>query len=222
MTKMTVGGGLVISMAMALWGCNIETCEHGAVCDQRDDPPPEIDDGKGNGPSQTEQCLNYCERLNICGAPQAKDFDACVKDCKVRFDRLPEQTAERCSCIPKSRCEDVIEGRCSHDAGSGGTSGGSAAGGASSKGGSRSSGGAAASGGSHVSGSSPATGGTSGLGGSPSEGGASCGGSAGTTGGSSGASGGSAGAGGETPGDACTCDCNCPAAQTCVNGFCAG
>jgi hypothetical protein len=243
MAKMTVAGGFLVSVAMALSGCNIENCEQGAVCEHDDDQPPAVG-GKSSVSSQSEsqQCLNYCDRLSICGAPQAKDFDACVKDCKVRFARLPEQTAELCACISSSRCDDAIEGRCSTSSGAGGSSGGSAAGGSSSKGGAPSSGGSSgtvgshalggsqgsggsqasggsSSGGAQASGGSPGSGGTSGSGGSPIDAGASCGAAAGTTGGSDG---GLAGAGGDTSGVACTCDCQCQSPQTCVNGSCAG
>ena len=219
-----LGGSIVTSVA----GCNIENCERGAYCGERADK-----DYEDENADEHEQCLHYCERLSVCGAPQARDFDECVEACEDRFDELPEETAELCACTPRSRCEDVIDGRCS-DGGSGGQSGS----GGTSSGGSPSQGGAYATGGSSNNGGSPETGGSSNNGGSttggaPSTGGAPhTGGSHSTGGSTTGGSGGSdtggsgggdtGGAGGEDPGTPCTCSCQCPSGESCVSGYCAG
>jgi hypothetical protein len=154
--------------------------------------------------------------MSVCGAPQATDFQDCIDACEARFELLPQQTARLCECIPRSRCEDVIDGRCT-DPGSGGSSG---TGGSQSTGGSPSYGGSQASGGSDAGG-SPGTGGT-GAGGSPETGGSPGTGGAPETGGTS--TGGSAtgGAGGENPEIPCTVNCECPSGQTCVDGYCSG
>lgn len=216
-----LGSLLGISVAMSVGGCSIENCEKGAHCTDGFG-----DDDDDDGDSEHEQCLELCERMSVCGAPQAKDFDDCVDACEARFQVLPEQTAELCECIPRSRCEDVIDGRCT-EPGSGGTSGtgGTHSGGSHSTGGSSGdagspsggtdTGGSAGTGGSSGTGGSPETGGSPGTGGSPETGGTSSGGSA--TGGA-----GTGGAGGEDPGIACTCSCQCPSGETCVDGYCSG
>jgi hypothetical protein len=211
MSRMMMLGSLLgISVAMFVGGCNIENCERGAHCM----------DGEGDGDKddgdEHEQCLQFCERMSVCGAPQANDFQACIAACEDRFEVLPQQTARLCECIPRSRCEDVIDGRCT-DTGSGGSSG---TGGSHSTGGSSSQGGSNPSGGSDGGG-SPGTGGSSGNGGSAETGGSPGTGGAPETGGMS--TGGSAtgGAGGE-PGIPCTVNCECPSGQTCVDGYCSG
>lgn len=239
MSKYVLSGGIVAWLALAAGGCTIETCEQGAVCDKGDeigDAPERGGESNVGVHDETDQCLSYCDRLSVCGAPQAADFDACVNACKVRFERLPEQTAELCACIPHSRCEDVNEGRCSDDSGAGGTSGSTGSGGSSSAGsqstGGTSNGGSHASGGSATTGTHASTGGSQSTGGSPGSGGASgggtpaaagsaCGGTAGEEGEAAGEAGG-IGAGGEPSALACTCDCDCPAPQTCDYGYCAG
>jgi len=239
MSKYVLSGGIAAWLALATGGCTIENCEQGAVCDKGDEigeSPERGGEGNASGHDENDQCLSYCDRLSVCGAPQAADFDACVNACKVRFERLPEQTAELCACIPQSRCEDVNEGRCSDASGAGGTASG--AGGSSSTGGSPSTGGTS-SGGSHASGGSATTGTHSGTGGSASTGGTSasggvpgsggtaavagsaCGGTAGADGEAAGEAGG-IGAAGEPSAVACTCDCDCPEPQTCDYGYCVG
>jgi hypothetical protein len=203
MSRMTLlGSFLGLSFAMSVSGCTITTCEEGADCDGNDHGGRDDDD------DEHEQCVSYCGRLSVCGAPQARDFDDCVEACEDRLEALPERTAELCACAERSRCEDVIDGRCT-EPGSGGQGGS----GGSSYGGSTSQGGA------------PGKGGTS-SGGAPSNGGSSSGGW--TTGGTSSGTGGSSeggsdagGAGGEDPGFACTCSCQCPSGQSCVSGYCA-
>lgn len=153
-------------------GCEITTCEEGAVCTDED------------GTQRSEQessCVLYCGRLSVCGASQAEDFDDCVEACQERFERLPEQTAELCECAPWSRCEDVLEGRCSegpppgggggNGGGSGGTNGCGAPGGCSSGGG-PSSGGAGVGTGGSAPGSGGAPNHSGGAGGTPSQAGA--------------------------------------------------
>lgn len=242
MVRIIFGGLVVVGLATALSGCVIENCEEGANC--TDDAGSANGPGKGHA-DETEQCMGYCDRLSVCGAPQAADFDACVKACEVRFEKLPEQTADLCACIVRSRCEDAVEGRCS-GGGAGGSSssgGSSASGGTAGKGGTSSSGGASGSGGGTSTGGAPSTGGTSSSGGSSSTGGShAVGGS--SNGGSSGSSAGSGaggsaagapctagaagdpgeagGANGEAPPLSCTCDCDCLAPQTCVEGYCTG
>jgi len=242
MSKFVLSAGMVVGFALVAGGCTIETCEQGAVCDKGEQSPdlPELGGESNVSPhDETEQCLGYCDRLSVCGAPQAEDFDACVNACKVRFEHVPEQTAHLCSCIPSSRCEDVIDGRCSDDSGTGGTSGSTGAGGASSTGGSHSTGGSAtggstssggsattgphsSSGGAAASGGSATHGGASGSGAAPGEAGAPC---AGTMSGGAGepaSESGGTGAGGDGSAEACTCDCDCPEPQTCEAGYCAG
>ena len=204
MSRMMMLGSLLgISVAMSVGGCNIENCERGAHC-----MDGEGDDDKDDR-DEHEECLQFCERMSVCGAPQANDFQACIVACEDRFEVLPQQTARLCECIPRSRCEDVIDGRCTDtgSAGSSGTGGSHSTGGSSSYGGSHSSGGSDAGG-------SPGTGG-SGTGGSPETGGTSTGGSA--TGGT-----GTGGAGGENPQIPCTVNCECPSGETCVDGYCSG
>jgi hypothetical protein len=239
MSKFFLSGATVVWFALAVGGCTIETCEQGAVCDKGDDSPdlPELG-GESNVSSHdaTEQCLGYCDRLSVCGAPQAENFDACVSACKVRFENVPEQTARLCACIPRSRCDDVVEGRCSDDSGTGGTSGSTGAGGSPNSGGSSSTGGSSSagshasggtatidthssSGGSQSTGGSGTNGGASGSGAAPAEAGSSCGAMSGGAGEASGETGGT-GAGGESAGLACTCDCDCPEPQLCEAGYC--
>lgn len=240
MSRLILSGGMVACFVLAVGGCTIENCEQGAVCEKSDPQPepPEIGgDSNVSAPSQTDQCLGYCDRLSVCGAPQANDFDGCVKACKVRFEKLPKQTADLCACIPSSRCEDVVEGRCSDDSGSGGTSsstgsgggpgkgGSSSTGGSSSGGSSQSNGGTATTGTHSTSGGAPASGGSAtsggaGSGAAPAEAG-SCGAMSSAAGDSSGDAGG-IGAGGEGAAQACTCDCDCPEPQTCEYGYCSG
>jgi hypothetical protein len=227
-----LGGSIATSVA----GCNIENCEKGAYCGEGISKGRERDND-----DEHEQCLHYCERLSVCGAPQARDFDDCVDACEERFDELPEETADLCACIPRSRCEDVIDGRCTGSGGhggSGGTSatggspgqGGYATGGTSNNGGSPETGGTSNNGGSPETGGSGGTSGASGAGGSGETGGASTGGTSHTggshsTGGSAagGSSGGdTGGAGGEDPGTPCTCSCQCLSGQSCVSGYCTG
>jgi hypothetical protein len=223
MSKWLMIGFLGCSVATTVAGCNIENCEKGAFCGDGS-RAGDWDDGG----DEHEQCVHYCERLSICGAPQARDFDECVESCEDRFDRLPEQTAELCACTPRSRCEDVIDGRCTPTGGQGGTGGTSATGGSPSYGGASTTGGSSNNGGSPETGGSPATGGSWATGGSPSNGGASSAGGSPATGGSTaGGSGGSSGgdtggAGGEDPGTPCTCSCQCPSGQSCVSGYCSG
>ena len=236
MSKTMLGLAWVLSMAMPMSGCTIETCEEGADCT----------DGGGAGPweqpkndHETELCLGYCNRLNVCGAPQAADFDGCVAACEKRFEKLPDETEKLCSCMVDSLCEDAVEGRCTPKTPGDGTGGSHSAGGGSSTGGTHSTGGASSpgsggtstatggssdgSGGSSgtATGGSPATGGSTSTGGSmSSEGGAACGGeTSGDAGESSSAGTGPAGTGGEES-VACTCDCQCPAEQACVDGYC--
>jgi hypothetical protein len=210
---MMLGSLLGISAAMSVGGCNIENCEKGAHCmDGFDD-----DDDDDDGASEHEQCLALCERMSICGAPQARDFEKCVDACEDRFEVLPQQTAELCACIPRSRCEDVIDGRCTApgSGGAGGT-GGSQANGGSGHGGTYTTGGSDAGG-------SPTTGGSPGTGGSAETGGSDSGGSSGSsTGGSSTGGTSSGGGGGEDPGTPCTCNCQCPSGESCVDGYCSG
>lgn len=234
MSKTMTGLALVLSLGAPMSGCNIENCEQGADCTddvEKWEPP----DSRG-----TQQCLAYCNRLNVCGAPQAEDFDGCVAACEVRFEKLPRETAELCACITESRCEDAIDGRCTPPGdGAGGSHGGGAGqGGSSTSGGSSSTGGSTSSTGGSSNGSggssgSTQTGGSSGTGGTPSSGGSSasagtaaCSGepSAGSAGDSSsaGTGAGPGGAGGDDPGVACTCDCDCTAEQACVDGYCSG
>ncbi len=228
MSKWMMIGFLGCSVATSVAGCNIENCEKGAYCG---------DGSKSTGwdkdSDERDQCMHYCERLSICGAPQARDFDECVNTCEDRFERLPEETAELCACTPRSRCEDVIDGRCTPSDGHGGSGGTSATGGSPGQGGATSTGGSSNNGGSPETGGSPATGGTWATGGSPSSGGAYTTGGSPATGGSStggtssGGSGGSSGsdaggAGGEEPGTPCTCSCQCPSGQSCVSGYCSG
>ena len=241
MSKFVLSAGMVVGFALVAGGCTIETCEQGAVCDKGEQSPdlPELGGESNVSPhDETEQCLGYCDRLSVCGAPQAEDFDACVNACKVRFEHVPEQTARLCSCIPSSRCEDVIDGRCSDDSGTGGTSGSTGAGGASSTGGSHSTGGSStggsstggstssgphsSSGGAAASGGSATNGGASGSGAAPGEAGAPCGGTMSGGAGEPASEPGGTGAGGDGSPEACTCDCDCPEPQTCEAGYCAG
>lgn len=236
----TVPAGAAVS------GCNI--CEDGAQCSDGGSG----DAGQSTSQSQKQQCLNYCDRLSVCGASQAKDFDACVNSCETRFQELPAETAQLCACIPASLCEDAVEGRCTPGTTStGGTSssGGSpGSGGTHATAGSGGSGDAASTGGAHVNGGTGGSGNASSSGGSDS--GSATGGSGGSSAGSSGhagapatggTAGGSAACGGAASGSAgemssagadlggsgngsglaCTCDCQCPAAETCVDGHCA-
>ncbi len=241
MSKTMLGLAWVLSMAMPMSGCTIETCEEGADCT----------DGGGAGPwdppsnhDETELCLGYCNRLNVCGAPQAADFDACVAACEKRFEKLPDETEKLCTCMVDSLCEDAVQGRCTPKTPGDGTGGSHSAGGGSSTGGTQSTGGTHSTGGSSSPGSggtssatggssngsggssgtatggSPPTGGSTSTGGSmSSEGGAACGGeTSGDAGESSSAGTGPAGAGGD--GIACTCDCQCAAEEACVDGYC--
>jgi hypothetical protein len=208
MSRMTLlGSFLGLSFALSVSGCNITTCEEGADCDGKDH-----DGDSDDNDDEHEQCVSYCGRLSVCGAPQARDFEACVEACEERFEVLPERTAELCACAEQSRCEDVIDGRCT-EPGTGGQGGS----GGSSYGGSTSQGGAPGNGGSS-SGGSPSNGGSNSSGGSYTNGGSnSSGGSSSGTGGSD-----AGGAGGEDPGIACTCSCQCPSGQSCVSGYCTG
>lgn len=241
MSKTMLGLAWVLSMAMPMSGCTIETCEEGADCADGGGAPPE----KSSNHDETEQCLGYCNRLNVCGAPQAADLDACVAACEKRFEKLPDETAELCSCMVDSLCEDAVEGRCTPKAPGDGAGGSHSTGGGSSTGGTHSAGGTHSTGGSSTSGSggssssaggassgsggsagaaaggTPGAGGTSSGGSASSEGGAACGGDmSGEAGESSSAGTGPAGAGGDEI--ACTCDCQCPSEQTCVDGYCSG
>lgn len=160
-------------------GCEISHCEQGAVCTDED----EDDRGDQHGIDPRVLCIAYCDRLDVCGAPQADDFDECVESCEERFDRSPERTLALCECAESSRCADVIEGRCTSKGtgtagkGSGGRSneggstnvsggpsaGGSTAGGASAAGGPGSVAGSStggAPGGAGSSGTGPGSGGT--------------------------------------------------------------
>ena len=217
MSRMVMLGSLLgISVAMSVGGCNIETCETGAHCMDGQKGDDDDDDGE----SEHDQCLALCERMSVCGAPQARDLDDCIDACEDRFEVLPAQTAELCECIPRSRCEDVIDGRCTDpgSGGSGGTGGSHATGG---------SGHGGTTGGSDAGG-SPTTGGSSGTGGSAETGGSDSGGSSGSstggssTGGSTTGGTSSGGGGGEDPGTPCTCSCQCPSGETCVEGYCSG
>lgn len=183
----TVPAGTAVS------GCNI--CEDGAQCSDAGSG----DAGQSTNQSQKQQCLNYCDRLSVCGASQAKDFDACVNSCQTRFRELPAETAQLCACIPASLCEDAVEGRC--------TPATTSSGGTSSTGGSPGSGGTHATGGSGGSGilatggsgEAASTGGTHATGGTGGSGNASSSGGSGNgpaTGGSGGSSAGSSGHGG--------------------------
>ena len=218
-----------VALGASVSGCNI--CEEGAQCGG------DNEGGKaGTSKSQADQCLAYCDRLNICGASQASDLDACVKACEARFQRLPEQTAALCACIPDSRCEDAVEGRCSDQSSAAGTGGASSTGGASGTGGTHATGGSSATGGTHATGGSNATGGSSHGGASASGGtsassggssggaagsaGASCGGTAGDASGGSSAGADIGAAGGGDQPTACTCDCQCAAPELCVDGYC--
>lgn len=231
MSKWMMVGLLGCSIATSVAGCNIENCEKGAFCGDGSSTGGDWD----NNGEEHAQCLDYCDRLSVCGAPQAKDFDECVTACEDRFDRLPEEMGELCSCTPRSRCEDVVEGRCTPGSGGQGGSGGTSAtggspgnggnpstggssnnGGSPETGGSSSTGGSWTTGGSSSTGGSPATGGTSHTGGSHSTGGSTTGGSGGTGGSDAG------GAGGEEPGTPCTCSCQCLSGQSCVSGYCSG
>jgi uncharacterized membrane protein YgcG len=144
-------------------GCNIETCEEGAVCGD--------DSKKDHG--EDKQCAVYCARVTICD-PNAVEFNDCVDTCESGFESDPEATAQLCACAEWSTCSDIVGGHCSAKPGTGGTSG---------------------SGGS-------ATGGTS-------AGGTSAGGT------------GAGGSGATDAGTACAHDCDCPAGENCVSGYCA-
>jgi hypothetical protein len=216
MVKTIVMGSLLgVWFAMATTGCEIHSCEEGAVCS---------DTGHGDAPDfdERELCIQYCARVSVCGGPQADDIDECIDACEDRFDFLPEETRELCECAPRSSCEDVNDGRCS-DPGAGGSGGrgGSSAGGSANHGGTTSTGGSSTQGGSSSGGSSaggaPSTGGAS-AGGAPSTGGSSSGGSASCTGGTSSGGTDAGGAGGDT--GACDCDCDCASGERCVDGAC--
>jgi len=275
MSRIVAGVMLALSIGAAATGCMVEDCDPSwETC--HDQPRYEYVDYTGgttnsgttygNGSrtyNEDTLCVEYCDRLSVCGASQARDLSSCVAACKDRFARLPQQTAELCACIPQSRCEDAVEGRCSPDtSGTGGsaTAGGGGApgapgqtssGAASGNGVTAGTGGSSASsasagqagsssmhggygrgGASHgtggsapVSGSAGMTsasgaGGThSGSGGTPAAAGASCEPSA-STAGEAPSEAGQAGAPQTEPGIACTCDCQCPGAQRCIDGYC--
>lgn len=100
-------------------GCEISHCERGAVCSDFN----EDDEAAAGERDPRALCTAYCDRLDVCGGPQAEDFDDCVDACEKRFERTPERTRELCECAEWSRCADVVEGRCTDPApGSGGTS----------------------------------------------------------------------------------------------------
>jgi hypothetical protein len=290
MSRFVAVAFLALSIGAAATGCTEENCDpNWQDCHEG---PPQYSytgyvGGTSSGSSQSfgdenQQCLNYCNRLSVCGAPQAQDFDTCVSDCKVRFERLPQQTAELCACIPQSRCEDAVEGRCSSGTSGGGGTGGTSAvpasgspgtpsqqgtgdtgdtygngaapgsGGSSPSNGSAGKGGGPAPGTQGVGGGSPeggspgnaaaggtapaATGGSStgaagkasGTGGTPAAGGSSaagtsCGAMSGTSGGPAKGEGGEAGESEPVHhGAACTCDCQCPVPEKCLNGYCGG
>lgn len=152
------------------------------------------DDSKHAG--DDKQCAVYCARVTICD-PHAVEFSDCVDTCESGFETDPEITAQLCACAEWSSCEDITSGHCSAKPnGSGGNgSGGSNTGG-------QSSGGTSA-GGTNAGGTS--AGGTS-------AGGASGSGSGGSSTGGSGAT---------DAGTACAHDCDCPALEECVGGYCA-
>ncbi len=172
-------------------GCDNTHCEEGAVCL----------DGEETEELRADECLMYCARLSTCDAPQADDFERCVKHCQKRFREAPRETAELCACAEWSRCEDLVQGRCSPHPGAGG-SGGQGAGGH----GGQASGGTAGStcGGTAGSGGAGAAGGTSGSGAN-----------AGT-----GPDAGVAGSAGTGSPPACTRDCDCPLPDFCRGGVC--
>jgi hypothetical protein len=275
MSRIVAGVVLALSIGAAATGCMVEDCDPSwQTC--HDQPRYEYVDYTGgttnsgntygNGSrtyNEDNLCVEYCDRLSVCGASQARDLSSCVAACKDRFARLPQQTAELCACIPQSRCEDAVEGRCSPDtSGTGGsaTAGGGGAPGApgqTSSGAASGNGVTAGTGGSSTSSASAGQAGSSSMHGGYGRGGASHGtggsapvsGSAGTTSGSgvggthSGSGGtpaaagascdpspgtageapseaGQAGAPQAEPGIACTCDCQCPGAQRCIDGYC--
>lgn len=176
--------------------CEIHTCEEGATC--REDDWDDDDHARA-------ECTTYCGRLSVCGAKQARDFEACVDSCRDRYERLPEETHRLCSCAPVSSCGDVIEGRCTPPGndGSGGTCNACNSGGAPN--GNPNGGGAATD---ATSASGGSTAGLGGTGAAPSSGG-------------TGAAPSSAGNGtaGE-PGMSCVASCDCPSGQSCVSGYC--
>lgn len=274
MSRIVAGVVLALSIGAAATGCMVENCDPSwETC--HDQPRYEYVDYTGgttnsgntygNGSrtyNEDNLCVEYCDRLSVCGASQARDLSSCVAACKDRFARLPQQTAELCACIPQSRCEDAVEGRCSPDtSGTGGsaTAGGGAPGapGQTSSGAASGNVGAAGTGGSSASsasagqagsssmhggygrggashgagGSAPVSGsagmtsaggagGThSGSGGTPAAAGASCEPSA-STAGEAPSEAGQAGAPQTEPGIACTCDCQCPGVQRCIDGYC--
>lgn len=273
MSRFVAGVTLALSIGAAATGCMVEDCDPSWEC--HDQPRYEYGDSAGgsttygntygNGSrtyNEDNLCTEYCDRLSVCGASQARDLTSCIAACKDRFARLPQQTAELCACIPQSRCEDAVEGRCSPDtSGTGGsaTGGGGGAPGQSSSGAAPGSGEPAGNGGSAAPAPS-STGGHAGLASShggygrggasnAAAGSASIAGSGGTTsangaGGSRPGAGGTAASAGTScdpapgtageapseagqagapqsePGLACTCDCQCPGAQRCVDGYC--
>jgi hypothetical protein len=152
----------------------------------------EDEDKRGVG-DERSQCVAYCGRISVCGGPRADNLEGCIDACEQRFRALPEETAALCACAPRSACSDVNEGRCSEGSpGSGAGAGGSGV--ASGAGGT-----ASGAGGGYSAGGNSSTGGAS----------------AGT--GSSGGASVDAGHGSGTP---CVRDCDCPANETCIAGFC--
>ena len=191
-----MGASLFVLALLSGSGCNNTNCEQGAYCG---DGEPQLKRPGGR------ECLMLCGQLALCDAPQARDFNACVADCEVRFESEPEETAMLCACAEWSSCEDITKNRCSdRPHGTGGSSGSGASGG--------SSGAGATSGGASGASGSAGTAGAAGSGGT----GAAGSGGTGTAG--SGGSG-AAGTGGSGP-ITCGRDCDCPLPDVCVGGYC--
>jgi hypothetical protein len=156
----------------------------------------DMDDLDRPGRDEHPQCISYCGRINLCGGPRGEDIEGCISACEERFRLLPDETAALCACAPQSSCSDVNEGRCSAPPGPGGSSSGGASSGT---------GGVASGSG----GNPPAAGGASSMGGTSSSGGT-----------GTGAAGGAPVDAGPASGTPCVRDCDCPATETCIGGFC--
>jgi hypothetical protein len=82
--------------------CHITTCEHGSICEDRDD------DNRG----REDSCHALCDRLVVCGNVAGGDYDACMSTCSAEYDRSPASTANGCKCAARASCSEISGRQC--------------------------------------------------------------------------------------------------------------
>src|SRR6185295_16844365 len=91
----------IVSSVIPSTACHITTCEHGSICEDRDD-------NRG----REDSCHALCDRHVICGNVAGGDYDACMSTCSAEYDRSPTSTANGCKCAARASCSEISGRQC--------------------------------------------------------------------------------------------------------------